>query len=109
MPFAGGLKQRNVLPPAASCSCSPAQACESAASSQRNTGITGIDRFAFAFGAFTEPDTVDDLVQTSFNDNTTNDHFTKNSVECFEAKNKVQLADIFEEPIKGLDEDLNKI
>lgn len=99
---------RSISPPSTSSAGSPAETSEAGALSQA-TGRRRIDSPSLALDALTLFDTRDDFLQCSLYDYSTNDHLAQNGMQGFEAKDQIELADILEQSIEGLNKDLDEV
>ena len=71
-------------------------------------GASSLINRAFGDGAL-GTDTRNNTIQIRLNNNTTNNHLAEGSMEGLEVEDKVELADVLEEFIEGLDVDLDEV
>lgn len=99
--------------------CSPASPdAFSSTSSEPAEGQTSQATLSAATSAFVDRplrdsalsfDGLDNLIELRLNYNAAHNHFAQCGMQGFEVEDQVELADVFEEAIEGLDEDLDEV
>lgn len=73
------------------------------------TGISSLDGTLLTQRAFLSTYTSDDFLNMCLNDDTADDHLTKDCVQSLVAENQIQFTDVLEHAVQTLDEDLDQI